>query len=334
MKHYSKNLSEKFQIFLKLDTVSKLKKILKILGVKYIVYNILYLFLSKLVKSKIYFIKGIVFDSLKHINELIIIKTDFNEKFILFANDNIISKEMFINEKFDLEKFEKALKFINQKKKIKTIYDIGANIGVICIPAVKRGLVENAFAVEPEKKNFELLKLNISLNNLDSKIISYNYALSNKDDAIVKMELAPDNSGDHRIKNEVNFNIHGEEDREIVEVKTKKFDSLFKNIDSLNDLIWIDTQGFEPTILSGAKNLIESKATIVIEFWPYALKRSGLWEQMIEIIKKFDYFVDLSNQNLVSQKINEKTILALIDGWENEEKGQYSLHTDLILLKE
>ena len=117
MKHYSKNLSEKFQIFLKLDTVSKLKKILKILGVKYIVYNILYLFLSKLVKSKIYFIKGIVFDSLKHINELIIIKTDFNEKFILFANDNIISKEMFINEKFDLEKFEKALKFINQKKK-------------------------------------------------------------------------------------------------------------------------------------------------------------------------------------------------------------------------
>jgi len=334
VKHYSKNLSEKFQIFLKLDTVSKLKKILKILGVKYIVYNILYLFLSKLVKSKIYFIKGIVFDSLKHINELIIIKTDFNEKFILFANDNIISKEMFINEKFDLEKFEKALKFINQKKKIKTIYDIGANIGVICIPAVKRGLVENAFAVEPEKKNFELLKLNISLNNLDSKIISYNYALSNKDDAIVKMELAPDNSGDHRIKNEVNFNIHGEEDREIVEVKTKKFDSLFKNIDSLNDLIWIDTQGFEPTILSGAKNLIESKATIVIEFWPYALKRSGLWEQMIEIIKKFDYFVDLSNQNLVSQKINEKTILALIDGWENEEKGQYSLHTDLILLKE
>ena len=334
MKHYSKNLSEKFQIFLKLDTVSKLKKILKILGVKYIVYNILYLFLSKLVKSKIYFIKGIVFDSLKHINELIIIKTDFNEKFILFANDNIISKEMFINKKFDLEKFEKALKFINQKKKIKTIYDIGANIGVICIPAVKRGLVENAFAVEPEKKNFELLKLNISLNNLDSKIISYNYALSNKDDAIVKMELAPDNSGDHRIKNEVNFNIHGEEEREIVEVKTKKFDSLFKNIDSLNDLIWIDTQGFEPIILSGAKNLIESKATIVIEFWPYALKRSGLWEQMIEIIKKFDYFVDLSNQNLVSQKINEKTILALIDGWENEEKGQYSLHTDLILLKE
>ena len=90
----------------------------------------------------------------------------------------------------------------------------------------------------------------------------------------------------------------------------------------------------KPIILSGAKNLIESKATIVIEFWPYALKRSGLWEQMIEIIKKFDYFVDLSNQNLVSQKINEKTILALIDGWENEEKGQYSLHTDLILLKE
>ena len=44
--------------------------------------------------------------------------------------------------------------------------DIGANIGVICIPAVSRGLVEEAIAIEPESENFKLLKLNISLNNL------------------------------------------------------------------------------------------------------------------------------------------------------------------------
>ena len=65
---------------------------------------------------------------------------------------------MFVKEEFDLNKFEKALDFLNKKKKIENLYDIGANLGIICIPAVKRGLVKKAFAVEPEPKNFQLLK--------------------------------------------------------------------------------------------------------------------------------------------------------------------------------
>ena len=148
------------------------------------------------------------------------------------------------------------------------------------------------------------------------------------------MEIAPDNSGDHRIKNKINFNIHGEENREIIKVKTKKFDTLFKNVNPTNDIVWMDTQGFEPIILSGAKNLIDSKVPIVLEFWPYALKRSGSWEKMINFLNFFDYFVDLSDQNLNPIKINNNTIMDLRSGWENEKKGLYSLYTDLILLKE
>jgi FkbM family methyltransferase len=334
MKKYPGTFHDKFKNFIKLNTKRKLKWTLKVLGIKHIIYNILYFFLSRIIKSKNYFLKGVVFDALKHANEITIIKSDFNERFILFTNDNVISKEMFINGKFDLIKLERALKFLNQKKKINTIYDIGANIGVICIPAVKRGLIKNAFAVEPEKKNFELLKLNISLNHLEDRIISYNYALSNKDDEFVEMELASDNYGDHRIKSEINFNIHGEEDRKTIKVKTKKFDTLFKNINPVNDLIWMDTQGYEPIILSGANNLINSKAPLVLEFWPYALKRSGLWKKMFEHLKNFDYYVDLSDQNLLAKKIDDNAILELQNGWGDEIKDSYSLYTDLILLKE
>ena len=333
MKKYSEKLFDNSKKFFKLETKNKLKSLLKLLGFKYIIYNFIYFFLSKIIKSKNYFLKGVVFDTLKHTNELTIVKGNFNEKFILFTNDNVISKEMFINGKFDLTKLEKTLEFLKEKK-IKTIYDIGANIGTICIPAIKRGLIENAFAVEPEKKNFELLKLNISLNNLEDKIVSHNYALSNKDDEFVEMEIAPDNYGDHRIKNKVNFNIHGEEDRKTVKVKTKKFDTLFKNVNPLNNLVWMDTQGYEPVILSGANNLINSKTPLVLEFWPYALKRAGLWEKMLEDLKNFDYYVDLSEQKLSAIKINENAILELQNGWDNELKGSHSLYKDLILLKE
>jgi len=325
MKKYSETLFNQFKKFLKLETAKKLKNLLKLLGFKYIIYNFVYFFFSKIIKSKNYFLKGVV---------LTIVRGNFNEKFILFTNDNVISKEMFISGNFDIIKLERTLEFLNKKKKIKTVYDIGANIGIICIPAIKRGLIENAYAVEPEKKNFELLKLNISLNNLEDKIVPYNYALSNKDDEFVEMEIATDNYGDHRIKNKIIFNTHGEEDRKTVKVETKKFDTLFKNINPLNDLVWMDTQGYEPIVLSGANNLINSKTPLVLEFWPYALKRAGLWEKMFEHLKNFDYYVDLSDQNLSAKKINENAILELKNGWDNELKGSYSLYTDLILLKE
>tara|TARA_Y100000031_G_scaffold142277_1_gene171651 strand:- start:1 stop:1005 length:1005 start_codon:yes stop_codon:yes gene_type:complete len=334
MKKYKNDIKNISISFLNLNLFGKFKVILKILGIRKFIYNTLYFFLTGITKSKNYFLKGIFFDTQKYRSEYIITKNKFNEKFILFTNDNIISKEIYVNEEFDLKKLKKTLKFLNKKKKIENLYDIGANLGVICIPAVKRGLVKKAFAVEAELHNFELLKTNVVLNNLENKISIYNYALSNQDDQEIEMELADDNSGDHRIKNQVKFNIHGEENRKIVKVKTKKFDTLFNKTKQDNDLIWIDTQGYEPVILQGAKKLIESKAPVVIEFWPYALKRANLWEKMFEVLKHFNFYVDLSNQELYLNKINEDSLKKLSEGWEEEKKGMYSLYTDILLLRE
>ena len=108
---------------------------------------------------------------------------------------------------------------------------------------------------------------------------------------------------------------------------------MFKNINPKTDLIWIDTQGYEPIILSGAKDLINSKAPIVLEFWPYALKRIGSWELMLKIIAQFDKYIDLSQETIELHEISEKSLLKLKDGWGEEKKGSYSLYTDLLLLK-
>ena len=98
-------------------------------------------------------------------------------------------------------------------------------------------------------------------------------------------------------------------------------------------MVWIDTQGYEPVILSGSDNLIKSKTPIVVEFWPYALKRAGHWDKMLKIFSKFDYFLDLSSSNIKPVEINEKNLSILKNGWDNEKKGNFSLYTDLILLK-
>ena len=61
---------------------------------------------------------------------------------------------------------------------------------------------------------------------------------------------------------------------------------MFPTINGKHDLIWIDTQGHEAKILSGANNLITSGAPVVMEFWPYALKRSNSFGDLKKIIKE------------------------------------------------
>tara|TARA_B100001063_G_C16695218_1_gene519388 strand:+ start:203 stop:1210 length:1008 start_codon:yes stop_codon:yes gene_type:complete len=334
MKKYNLNFKINSNTIIKKKVLFFLKMILKILGIKYLVYKILFFILRYINGIKSYFIRGLIFDIQKPRNKLLIVNNDFNEKFVIFSYDDVISKELYINGEFDLKKLEKTIEyFYNQGNPIENLFDIGANIGVISIPAVKRGLIKKAFAVEPEPQNYTLLKTNIILNNLEDKVIPYNYALSDTDDKIINMELSSDNSGDHRIKEIVNFNIHNEEKRQIIKVKTKKFDSLFKEINQKNNLVWIDTQGFEPKVLSGAENLINNKVPVVIEFWPYALKRAGLWKSMIEFLYRFDLFIDLSKEKIIPCEINQTSIDKLIYGWQDEKKGSPSLFTDLVLLK-
>ena len=327
MKRYKNSSKNKTNI------LKKIKFILIFFGFKRLLYKLIYLILFLILKTRISFLRSIIFDFYKQVSEIVFYSNQHGEKFGLFSNDNIISKEIFVNEEFDLKKLILTLNFLNKKNKIKKLYDIGANIGSICIPAVNRNLVEFAFAVEPAIKNFSLLRINIILNNLEDKIKSFNYALSEEDDQNLDMELAHDNSGDHRIRlKQSESNLYDEEKRKIEKVKSKKFDTLFQNLNSQSDLVWLDTQGFEPMILSGAQNLIKSKTPIVIEFWPYGLKRNNLWGQMRMMLEKFSHFSDLSEEQINLKTINKENLDELFSGWENEKINQHALFTDLLLI--
>jgi len=331
MKTYDKNIQIKFKTFLQMSMKKKVNLVLTFLGIKLVIYKILHLFLSFLLKNKISFLRRIIFDISKEKSKYIFVEN--KEKFLLFTHDQIISKEYFAKNNWDYEKFQNVINFLKKDYQITKLYDIGANIGVTCIPAVNRNLVKQAIAVEPESENFKLLKLNINLNNLEDKIKTFNYALSSEDNKLLNLEVSNATSGGHRIRlPDRQKGIHGEEKKEIKSVMSRTFDSLFPNINSNEDLIWIDSQGFEPNILSGADKLIVSGAPIVIEFWPYAFKQNGLWGKMKEIIGKFKFFSDISKNPFQIIEINQENIQKLFSGWGEEEPNKHSLYKDLLLL--
>ena len=90
--------------FLKLNIKNKLKFILILIGIKKIITKLIYYLLYFFLKTKIFFLRGIIFDFYKELSDVIIYSNKYGEKFALFSNDNIISKEIFVKEEFDLKK--------------------------------------------------------------------------------------------------------------------------------------------------------------------------------------------------------------------------------------
>ena len=214
------------------------------------------------------------------------VSTHGSEKYVVLNSDKAISRALFIKGSFDFDKVEKVISVmsaVNKAFKLETLIDVGANIGTVCIPAVKRGLAANAIAIEPEPLNYRVLVANIFLNDLADKIKTYNLALGSKDNQTLELELSAGHSGDHRIHvaNETGTASSGK----ITSVKSETFDSVVPAVDRNSCLVWMDTQGYEGIILQGAQNIIRAQVPMVVEFWPEGMKRmrsySALREAML-----------------------------------------------------
>lgn len=265
-----KNFFLKFKYFLKrFSFIVKIKKIIWFFFLFQYLQNIHKNLLNKFIVNN----KKINFDNQKKAVELLAIN-HFNEKYIVNSDDKVIGRQLYIKGSFDFDIFLLTLEILKNKIKRETLIDIGANIGSICIPAVKRGIFKNCLAIEPEPYNFDLLNKNIFINDVSNKIQTFNFALGQFDDEKIKFEKSEDNYGDHRIKsNSTEKNYFNEDKRKIIDVETKTLDKIMKDLDPKETLLWMDVQGYEGFVLEGAINTLSKKPPLVIELEPYLIER-------------------------------------------------------------
>ena len=219
-----------------------------------------------------------------------------NENFILQSNDQVIGRTVYTTKKpFDFDKLTKVLKILKLKKN-ELLIDVGANIGTICIPAIKRNLFNKAIVFEPEPLNYSLLLSNIIINGCYNKISTHNIALGSKNREKLNLQLDDHNKGNHRII--INSKIKLKKN---IVINSHKLDSFIKNINSLSTLVWIDVQGYETQVLLGAKKLLNKKVPVCIEFSPTFLekKKYDIFKKMF-IKNGYNYFYNL---NLPLKKI-------------------------------
>ncbi len=209
--------------------------------------------------------------------------------YVATSADNAIMRNMYIKRvnwaKGSMKIFhELAKKYYNVDDSAGYFLDLGANIGTTSIYFLKKFTPNlRALAFESDTETFKLLHVNLILNDLESNIDIVNCGLGNKFDEMTLYRRLDDPG--------YNSVFQYQDDMIPQIIKIIPLDSyLDENKLAAQDIryIWIDTEGFEPQVLLGAKNLLkENPAPIFAECNVGAWRKSGAFEEMIALLAKY-----------------------------------------------
>jgi FkbM family methyltransferase len=199
------------------------------------------------------------------------------------SKDWLVGKYLYVRRSHEEHEIRSAVALLRSEGYLsgargKTLLNVGANIGMTCIGALKAGYFERAIAFEPAPENYRLLVQNIAQNEMQRQIDHFPFALSSVNGDL-ELELSNDNSGDHRIRQTNRPGFFQEEKRRLLRVPAKTLDQALVEFPNLANapvnLVWVDIQGHEGHFFEGARHFLSRGIPVVSEFWPYGIQRSG-----------------------------------------------------------
>lgn len=181
--------------------------------------------------------------------------------------------------------------------------DIGSNIGTYAILLAQKGL--HGYAFEPIKSNYDALRINLILNNLEDKVKAFPVALGDHQGTA---EFAFDlvNTGASHLAS-----IHPDD---AVLEREKEITSEIVPLDNLMDqiqfnkeetiFIKIDVEGMEEKVLLGAKKFLQTYPNIIMVM---ESKHSGR-EKLAAVLNDIADFeiLEVDDLNMGARKISPK----------------------------
>jgi len=189
-------------------------------------------------------------------------------------------------DKMFLEELNTIKDFV---KKGDTVIDVGGNLGFFVL--ILNELVGNSgkiYSFEPSKNLNQKLASSIKINNLQN-VTLVNLALG-ESEGTTTLHFNPKQSGLSSIVSEIDSNSLSEE------INITTLDKFSANLSGRVSFIKIDTEGYEPQVLRGAKELIKrDRPTIYIELGGDHQKSSL---EALQILKELDYHCEAENLDL------------------------------------
>jgi FkbM family methyltransferase len=223
----------------------------------------------------------------------------WNGRLTFDVADGLIGKHLFVRRAFERDFLLRAYRFLDEHgiraPGRDVLADVGANIGMIAIAAVRHGCCREAIAVEPSPGNFALLRRNVEQNEHASVIHARQLALSSQRGTL-KLVTGGDNSGAHRVMSDSPNGSTSDEARATVSVEATTFDDLLAtDLHHLRDrlgLVWVDIEGHEAQFLQGAGVISTNRIPVVCEFFPRLIGQHGTSREVyLDVIgSRFTHF--------------------------------------------
>jgi FkbM family methyltransferase len=252
---------------------------------------------------------------------------------LVHTGDAYISHALITTGHFGEVSIDSVLQIIESNARFhpNVFVDVGANIGTHTIHALRSGRFSTAISIEPEPRNTALLRANLLLNGLAERAVVHAAAAASRNGWAV-LELSPDNFGDHRTRtddmtNEAGF---GEHARATLTVPAVRLGDVLRDVEG-DVLLWVDAQGAEGDIVDGLDRRTNDGCTLalVMEFWPYGLRRNGGRRSYFRFLDECTALFDLRSG---SDPISVSELDILWDQMIAETRADHHPHTDLLCL--
>jgi len=184
-----------------------------------------------------------------------------------------------------------------------TCIDIGANIGAISVPLwSKVGFLGKVFSIEPHPNNFAKLKKNLLLNGFSEEYV-LGIAIS-KNEETVKLRCYPENPGWHTLGDPL---FSEDIESYFIDVPCLGFQKLLDRLDiEAVDLVKIDVEGAELSVLEGMRDLLAHKkiGSVIFEVNHLMLEGFSCTEaELFDFWDDFNYELYYLSENGVPHEI-------------------------------
>ena len=173
---------------------------------------------------------------------------------------------------------------VNQDE-IKTVIDIGANIGEFSYAAKVHGALQ-VFAFEPDPIAFYCLQKNI---NAFKEIHLFQTAISNENK--IQNFYISSKSADSSLLKPTNI-------ESTIEIETKLLDDYIDIFPKQVDLLKIEAEGFEPEILTGSVKLLKRVKHVSIDAGPERFGEVTV-QEVSKILTEQNFCIKIFNETIV-----------------------------------
>lgn len=191
---------------------------------------------------------------------------DCGDHLMTFSPHDYIGRKIYRKGHFQRENVERLLSVLRQKDLLqqeKILLELGGNIGTQTLYFALSKTFRHIVTVEPDPRNFKLLRTNIDQNGLSEQITAINTA-AGESEGTLDFFMHRDNHGKSSALRQSERDIE-------IKVPVKPVTAMLADAGVAPQdigLVWMDIEGYEPVAARSMRPLLQRRVPFYMEFSP------------------------------------------------------------------